>query len=124
MATISLHKNKINNMPRHIDEVKKTVTNYKFELSNLKNKALGVNKSICDFDEIINTISTSTQTQEDKIEALETFHSNCDQFITDTVKIDSDVVDIVNQNKDDFHSKYSYLKPDSEKSTYSFISNS
>ncbi|MEE0060607.1 MAG: hypothetical protein UE295_07260 [Acutalibacteraceae bacterium] len=116
MATISLHKNKINNMPRLIDEVKKSVLNYKSELSNLKNKALGVNNSICDFDEIINTISTSTQTQEDKIEELETFHSNCDQFITDTVKIDSDVAAIVNQNKDDFYSKYSYLKPDNEKS--------
>ena len=116
MATISLYKNKINDMPRLIDEVKKSVTNYKSELSNLKNKALEVNKSICDLDEVISVISTSTKTQEDKIEALETFHSNCDQFITDTVKIDSDVADVVNQNKDDFYCKYSYLKPDSEKS--------
>ena len=116
MATISLYASKINNMPGLINDVKKSVTNYKSELTNLKNKSLQVNSSICNIDDVIGTISTSTQTQEDKIEALENFHDNCEQFITDTVKIDEDVADVVNQNKDDFYSKYTYLKPDSEKS--------
>lgn len=116
MATISLYASKINNMPVLIKDVKKSVTNYKSELTNLKNKSYNVNKSICDLDGVISTISTSTQTQEDKIEALETFHNNCEQFITDTVKIDSDVADIVNQNKEDFYNKYYYLKPECEKS--------
>lgn len=74
-----------------------------------------MNRNICNLDDVISTISTSIQTQEDKIEALETFHSNCEQFITDTVKIDSDVAEIVSQRKDDFYNKYYYLKPDNEK---------
>lgn len=115
MATISLYETKINNMPGLINDVKKSVTNYKSELSTLKKKSLNVNRSICDFDDVISAISTSTQTQEDKIEALEIFHDNCEQFITDTVKIDDDVAEIVSQRKDDFYSKYSYLKPDREK---------
>ena len=116
MATISLYASKINNMPGLIKDVKKSVKDYKSELSNLRNKSLQVNKSICDLDEVISSISTSTKTQEEKIESLEIFQNNSEQFITDTVKIDSDVADIVNQNKDDFYNKYYYLKPECEKS--------
>ncbi|MEE0061345.1 MAG: polymorphic toxin-type HINT domain-containing protein [Acutalibacteraceae bacterium] len=116
MATISLYASKINNMPGLINEVKKSVTNYKSELTNLRNKSLQVNKSICDLDDVISTISTSTQTQEDKIEALDNFHDNCDQFITVVMKIDDNVADVVNKNKEDFYNKYYYLKPECEKS--------
>ena len=116
MATISLYASKINNMPELIKDVKKSVTDYKSELSNLRNKSFKVNKSICDLDEVISAISTSTQTQEEKISSLETFQNNSEQFITDTVKIDGDVADIVNQNKNDFYNKYYYLKPECEKS--------
>ena len=116
MATISLYASKINNMPELIKDVKKSVKDYKSELSNLRNKSFKVNKSICDLDEVISAISTSTQTQEEKIESLETFQNNSEQFITDTVKIDGDVADIVNQNKNDFYNKYCYLKPECEKS--------
>lgn len=115
MATISLYESKINNMPGLINEIKNSVANYKSELSILKNKSLNVNRSVCNLDDIIRTISTSTQTQEDKIEALKEFHNSCEQFITDTVKIDGDVAEVVNQNKADFYNEYYYLKPDCEK---------
>lgn len=116
MATIALYAGKINNMPGLIKDVKSTVTEFKSELSNLKKKSLQVNKGICNIDDVISTISTSTQIQEQKASALESFQKNCEQFIADTARIDSDVADIVNQNKDDFYNKYNYLKPDCEKS--------
>ena len=115
MATISLYASKINNMPGLIKDVKKSVTDYKSELSNLKKKSLQVNKSICNLDDVISAISTSTQTQEEKVESLETFQANSEQFIEDTVRIDSDVADLINQRKEEFYNEYSYLKPDSEK---------
>lgn len=116
MATISLYKSKINNMPGLIKDVKKSVTDFKSELANLKNKSLQVNKSICNLDDVISNISTSTQTQEQKVATLESFQKNCERFITDAARIDSNVADIVNQNKDDFYNKYNYLKPECEKS--------
>lgn len=103
-------------MPGLINDIKKSVTNYKSELTSLKNKSLQVSGSICNLDEVISSISVSTQTQEDKVEALEAFHDDCEQFIADTVKTDEAVADIVNQSKDDFYNKYYYLKPDIEKS--------
>lgn len=116
MATISLYANKLNNMPELIHEVKSSVTSYKLALIDLKAKSLQVNKSICDLDDVINTISTSTQIQDDKVESLETFYENSEQFIADVVRIDGDVADTVNQNKDDFYDEYYYLKPECEKS--------
>jgi hypothetical protein len=69
-------------------------------------------------DDVISSIQSSTQTQEDKIASLETFHQNSEQFITDTVHIDEDVADLVKQRKDEFYEKYSYLKPECEKSNW------
>ena len=118
MATIALYANKINNMPSLIKDVKKSVTDFKSELSNLKNKSLKVNKSTCDLDDVISTISTSTQTQERKVTALESFGKNVEQFASDVAKIDSNVADVINKNKDDFYKDYSHLKPSSEKNLW------
>jgi len=74
LATIALYGNKINQMPGLIKEVKKTVTDYKSELSALKAKSLSINKSVCDLDDVINSIQTSTQTQEEKIDSLDEFN--------------------------------------------------
>ena len=110
MATIALYASKINNMPSLIKDVKKSVTDFKSELSNLKNKSLSVNKSICNLDDVISTISTSTQTQEQKVTSLESFQKNSEQFITDTARVDSGVADIVNQRIEAICLKNQFLK--------------
>jgi len=99
MATIALYGNKINQMPGIIKEVKKTVTDYKSELSALKTKSLSINKSVCDVDDVINSIQTSTQTQEEKIDSLNEFNQNCENFVSDVVRIDGEVADLINQRK-------------------------
>lgn len=116
MATIALYANKINQMHGLIKDVKKSVTDYKSELSALKTKSLTINKSVCNLDDIISSIQTSSQTQEEKIASLETFSKNNEQFITDTAGIDSEVADIIKKRKDDFYDQYYYLKPECEKS--------
>ncbi len=115
MATIALYASKINNMPGLIQDVKKSVVDYQSELSALKKKSLQINKSVCNLDDIISSISTSTQTQEQEITSLENLSNNIEQFTSDVNRIDMDVADVINQRKDDFYNEYNYLKPDSEK---------
>lgn len=116
MATISLYASKVNGMPGMIRDVKSSVMDLKTEIFNLRVKSLTVNKSICDMDDVISSITAATQVQEDKVEALETFRQNSEQFISDTARVDGNVADRVNENKDDFYDKYYYLKPECEKS--------
>jgi len=115
MATIALYANQINQMPSLLKEVKQSVSNYKSELTALRNKTLTINKSICDLEDVISSIQSSTQTQEDKIASLDAFYQNSETFIADVVSIDKGVADLINQRKNDFYSTYSYLKPDCEK---------
>lgn len=115
MATIALYANKINQMPGLITDVKKSVIDYKSELSALRTKSLSINKSVCDLDVVMSSIQTSTQTQEQKIASLDTFNRNIEQFISDVACVDSDVAEVVKKRKDEFYKDYSYLKPDCEK---------
>jgi len=49
MATITLYAGKINQMPGLINEVKKSVVDYKSELSALRKKTLNINRSVCNW---------------------------------------------------------------------------
>ena len=121
MATIALYASQINQMPGLINNVKKSVTDYNSELSALRSRTLTINQSVCNMDEIISSIQTSTQTQEQKIAALDSFSQNMEQFISDVVRIDSDVADVINQLKNDFYTQYNHLKPESEKGIFEKI---
>lgn len=118
MATISIYAGKTGLMPGMIKDTKTAVKNLKNEFATLKGKVLSVSSSICDLNDVIQSISASVRTQEDKAEALESLREKSEEFIEDTVRIDEDVADKVNQNKDDFYDKYSYLKPDCEKTKW------
>ena len=101
MATIALYVNKINQMPGLIKDVKKSVTDYKSELCNL--------------EDVISSIQSSSQIQEQKIASLDAFKQNNEEFVSNVARIDSGVADIIKQRKDDFYEKYTYLKPECEK---------
>ena len=115
MATITIYAGKAGNMPGLIKDAKTAVNNLKNEFSTLKGKVLSVNASICNLSDVVSSISASVRTQEDKADALETFREENEEFIEEAVRIDEDVADKVNQGKEDFYDKYSYLKPDCEK---------
>ena len=116
MATIALYAGKINNMPGLIKDVRKSVEKYNKELAGLYQKTLKVDVGVCDLGEVMDSLRASSQTQEQRIEILENFQENSEDFIQDTIRIDNNVADTVDQNKDDFYDKYDYLKPDCEKS--------
>ena len=115
MATIALYAGKMNQMPSLIGEVKKSVDDYSSELFSLKSKALNIRKSVCDLDDVIGMVQTSTQIQEKKIESLENFSQKTEEFMAEVVRIDEEAAAVINQKKEDFYNKYNYLKPDAEK---------
>ena len=115
MATIALYESKINNMPSLIKEVKNSVGNLKSELTSFQSKCSKINRNICDLDDVISSISSSTQTQEQKEASLESFSKSIETFADEVDKIDSNVADMINESKDDFYDKYYYLKPEGEK---------
>ncbi len=69
-------------------------------------------------DDIISSIQTSSQTLEQKINTLNTFKLDSENFTSDVIRIDGDVADLVKKRKDDFYSIYSYLKPEYKKSAW------
>jgi len=67
MATITLYAGKINQMPGLIKEVKKSVVDYKSELSALRKKTLNINRSVCNLDEVISSIQASSRLRIEKL---------------------------------------------------------
>lgn len=118
MATISIYAGKLNQVPDLVKSTKTAVNSLKTELTTLKNKTLSVDPNICDLDDVISSISATVRTQEDKADTLKAFQEKSVEFIEDTIRIDDDVADTVNQHKDDFYDKYYYLKPECEKSKW------
>lgn len=116
MSTITLYASKINQMPSLINDAKKAVKEYKSDLKSLNLKVLMIDNSICNVDDVISSIKSSTQTQGDKIDALDKLKKDVNEFVSEVVRIDGDAADAINKSKDDFYDKYEYLKPECEKS--------
>lgn len=116
MSTITLYASKINQMPNLINDAKKAVKEYKSDLKSLKSKVLKIDSGICNVDDVIDSIKSSTQTQGDKIDALDKLKKDVNEFVSDVVRIDGDAADAINKSKDDFYDEYYYLKPECEKS--------
>lgn len=118
MATIELYANKINRIPGLVTGIRNETSNLKSELMTLKTKVQSINQNICNVDDVMASISASTQTQGDKIAALNNLAEDVKQFALDAERADRNVADTVNQNKEDFYEKYSYLKPFWEKNLF------
>lgn len=83
MSTITLYASKINQMPSLINDAKKAVKEYKSDLKSLNLKVLTIDNSICNVDDVISSIKSSTQTQGDKIDALDNLKKDVNEFIAD-----------------------------------------
>ncbi len=114
MATIELYKDKINSMSNYIQQAKNAVSDFCVDLSALKSKILGINSSVC--DNVVSSISSSSQTQEQQIEGLEATQKQVNAFIDLTINRDNAAAAAVSKAKDEFYKEYSYLKPECEKS--------
>ena len=116
MATIELYKDKINSMSNYIEQAKNAVSDFCVDLSALKSKILGINSSVC--DNVVSSISSSSQTQEQQIAGLEATQKEVNAFIDLTISRDNSAAAAVSKAKDDFYKEYSYLKPECEKSDW------
>ena len=64
---------------------------------------LSIDGNVCNTDDVINNIQTSTQIQEQKITSLEKLEIDCQSFIEDVMMIDYEVSDLINQIKYEFY---------------------
>ncbi len=114
MSTISLYANKTDLMPDLIQNTKSSVGNLKENLRSLNKKMLTIDSSVCDVENEINAVTSAIELQEKTISSLEFFENKLDEFINDTKTIDHQAATQIDQNKEEFYKKYSYLRPASE----------
>lgn len=115
MATIALYSAFANQMSSQLKSVIGSVTDLQAELFSLNANVLTIPSSICNMDDVIESVQVSTRTQEQKINNIDTLDQHIEEFIEDVAEKDNSVAEIVSQNKNDFYAAYSYLKPEFEK---------
>lgn len=115
MATITLYKDKLNGVGGLIDNIIKSSNNLDTQLGTLKSTLQGVSNSTYNLQDTVNSISSSSKTEKEKVSDLKKLNKQVTEFITTTVKRDNSARDEINKSKKDFYAKYNYLKPDCEK---------
>ena len=115
MATITLYKDKLNGAGGLIDNIIKSSNSLDTQLGTLKSTLQGVSNSTYNLQDTVNSISSSSKTEKEKVSDLKKLNKQVTEFITTTVKRDNSARDEINKSKKDFYAKYNYLKPDCEK---------
>ena len=116
MATITLYKDKINGVGSLLDDMIKSSNNLNAQLGTLKSTLQGVDSSTCNLQDTVDSISSSSKSESDKVEDLKRLNNKLTAFIEMTARRDSSAESEINKAKEDFYTKYSYLKPECEKS--------
>lgn len=116
MATITLYKNKVNGVGSFIDDIIKSSNNLDTQLGTLKNTLQGVDSSTCNLQAAVDSISSSSKSEKEKVEDLKKLNNKLSEFIETTSKKEAAVKNEIERSKNDFYKKYSYLKPECEKS--------
>lgn len=116
MATITLYKDKINGVGSLLDDIIKSSNNLNAQLGTLKNTLQGVDSSTCNLQDTVDSISSSSKSEKDKVEDLKRLNGRLTEFIEMTTRRDASAKSEIERAKKDFYTKYSYLKPDCEKS--------
>lgn len=115
MATIALYAHKVNQMPGLIRDVRKSVWDYKMELSLLEDVALRIDQDTCHVEDVVRSIRASAQVQEEKAASLEALRQEVEGFIEEVVRIDGEVADAIRRRKEEFYERHPYLEPACEK---------
>lgn len=121
MATITLYKDKINGVGSLLDDIIKSSNNLNAQLGTLKNTLQGVDSSTCNLQDTVDSISSSSKSESDKVEDLKKLNGKLTDFIEMTTRRDSSAKSEIERAKEDFYTKYKYLKPECEKSTWEHI---
>ena len=121
MATITLYKEKVNGVGGLIDNLIKSSSNLDVQLGTLKNTLQGVDSSTCNLQDTVDSISSSSKSEKSKIEDLKKLNNRLSEFIETASRKDSAAEEKIKKSKEDFYTKYSYLKPECEKSVIEHI---
>ena len=121
MATITLYKEKVNGVGGLIDNFIKSSSNLDVQLGTLKNTLQGVDSSTCNLQDTVDSISSSSKSEKSKIEDLKKLNNKLSEFIETASRKDSAAEEEIKKSKEDFYTKYSYLKPECEKSVIEHI---
>ena len=121
MATITLYKEKVNGVGGLIDNLIKSSNNLEVQLGTLKNTLQGVDSSTCNLQDTVDSISSSSKSEKSKIEDLKKLNNKLSEFIETASRKDSAAEEEIKKSKEDFYTKYSYLKPECEKSVIEHI---
>ena len=116
MSTIALYKDKINGVGSLLDDIIKSSNNLNAQLGTLKNTLQGVDSSTCNLQDTVDSISSSSKSESDKVEDLKRLNGKLTEFIEMTTNRDSSAKSEIERAKEEFYTKYSYLKPECEKS--------
>lgn len=115
MSTIVLYKDRLNGINTYINDVTNSCDSLSTQLNSLKSILQGVSSNSCNLQDTVNNISSSTKTEKDKIRDLNKLNKKVGEFISVTVKKDNSVKEQMEKAKEEFYTKYSYLKPECEK---------
>ena len=121
MATITLYKEKVNGVGGLIDNLIKSSSNLDVQLGTLKNTLQGVDSSTCNLQDTVDSISSSSKSEKSKIDDLKKLNNKLSEFIETASRKDSAAEEEIKKSKEDFYTKYSYLKPECEKSVIEHI---
>ena len=69
----------------------------------------------------VDSISSSSKSEKSKIEDLKKLNNKLSEFIETASRKDSAAEEEIKKSKEDFYTKYSYLKPECEKSVIEHI---
>ena len=121
MATITLYKDKVNGVGSLLADIIKSSNNLNAQLGTLKNTLQGIDSSTCNLQDTVDSISSSSKSESDKVEDLKKLNGKLTDFIEMTTRRDSSAKSEIERAKEDFYTKYKYLKPECEKSTWEHI---
>ena len=83
MATITLRKDKINGVGGLIDSIVKSSNNLNTQLGTLRNTLQGVDSSTCDLQNVVDSISSLSKSEKEKVADLKRLNSKLTDFITE-----------------------------------------
>lgn len=114
MSTITLYANKVNQMSSLLGDVRTSVNSLKSDLDDLRVTIVAIDSTICNLDDIISSIRSSSDTQERKSDTLNAVSGDADVFVSDVVTVDEAAAEAITTGEDDFYDEYPYLKPEDE----------
>lgn len=113
MSTIVLYKDRLNGINTYINDVTNSCDSLSTQLNSLKSILQGVSSNSCNLQDTVNILVLQQKLK--KIRDLKKLNKKVGEFISVTSKKDNSVKEQIEKAKEEFYTKYSYLKPECEK---------